>query len=278
MRAGPQVLPALRLPRCRRAVAQGRRPAPRHHAPGWLRHPRAGRRRRHGPRLPRRAEGARPHRRGEDHPPAPARGRERLRPLHHGGPRREPPQPPELRRRHRLRQERRAALPRDGVPARQGPRPRGLRGGVPPLQADRRHHGAGARRARRGAPPRHHPPRSQAREHRARADPLRRRLREGGRLRPRQDEGGGAGPRHHQPRHRLRHAGLHGARSRAAAIPSTSAAISTPAASSSSSSSPAASPSRRRRRRRWCSCTSRCRRPTRAWSRPTATSPRASSR
>ena len=94
-----------------------------------LPHPRARRHRRHGPRLPRRADEPRPHRRGQDHPPAPRRRRERRGALHHRGARREPPEPPELGRHHRLRQDaRRPALPRHGVPARARPRARHLRG------------------------------------------------------------------------------------------------------------------------------------------------------
>ena len=125
--------------------------------------------------------------------------------------------------------------------------------GFAPLPAHRRRPGADARRARRGAPPRHHPPRSQAREHHPRADALRRRLREGRRLRPREDEGGHrrADPASPAP-------ASSAARpttwrpSRAAAIPSTRAATSTRSASSSTSSSRAACRSRRRRRRRSC--------------------------
>ena len=89
--------------------------------PGRLPHPRARRHRRHGARLPRRADEPRPHGRGEDHPPAPGRRGERRRALHHRGARRQPPEPPQLGRHHRLRQvARRAALPGHGVPARAG--------------------------------------------------------------------------------------------------------------------------------------------------------------
>ena len=56
-----------------------------------------------------------------------------------------------------------------------------------PVPADRRRPPADARGARRSAPPRHHPPRPEAREHHPRADADRRRLREGRRLRARED-------------------------------------------------------------------------------------------
>ena len=157
--------------------------------PGRLRHPRARRRRRHGPRLPRRADEPRPHRRGQDHPPAPRRRRERRRALHHRGARREPPQPPELGRASSTSaRRRRAALPRHGVPARaRTSRASATRKGRSPFRRivdvlrqvlaalAEAHHLE------------HHPPRSQAREHHPRADARRRRLREGRRLRPRED-------------------------------------------------------------------------------------------
>ena len=120
-----------------------------------------------------------------------------------------------------------AALPGDGVPARAGPRARRLRRGAAPVPAHRRRPAPGARRARRSAPPRHHPPRSQAREHHPRADALGRRLREGRRLRPRQDAGRG------RARPTSRAPASSAARpttwrpSRAAAIRSTRAATST---------------------------------------------------
>ena len=69
----------------------------------------------------------------------------------------------------------------------QGPRARRLRRGPPSVPSHRRRPAPGARRALRSAPPRDHPPRSEAREHHPRADADGRRLREGRRLRARED-------------------------------------------------------------------------------------------
>ena len=77
------------------------------------------------------------------------------------------------------------------------------------VPSHRQHPAAGARGALRSAPPRDHPPRSQARERHPRAGAHRRRLREGRRLRPREDARRGAGAEHHEPRHRVRHARVH---------------------------------------------------------------------
>ena len=171
-----------------------RRPAHRAHAAGRLRHPRAGGRRRHGPRLSRRADGARPHGRGQDHPPAPRRRRERRRPLHHRGPRREPPEPPELGRRHRLRQDRDGQLYivmeylRGKDLARVA-----LRGGALPFRriVDI------MRQVLAALGEAHHLDiiHRDLKPENIVLEPMRsgRRLRQGRRLRPRQDEGGGAG-------------------------------------------------------------------------------------
>ena len=198
-----QVLPDLRFPDlAAHRHRTRRRPLHRPHAAGRLRHPRSRRHRRHGARLPRRADEPRSHRRGRRSSTRTSSARRA---------RRRASSPRRARRAASTTRTRSAsstsARPTTAsstsswsscagedlarVAYEEGPS--AFRRIVDVLRqvlaalAEAHHLG-------------HHPPRSQAREHHPRADPHGRRLRQGRRLRPREDASRTRQPDHHEPR------------------------------------------------------------------------------